>query len=96
MSHLIILGAADCHVMLIGPGGKLRGEINPRARPRRRVVVSGLDLYPKFRVPVSVSRGIYYAHNKIPLNGEHFFSTEYHGAQRQACEAPHVTSALAR
>lgn len=30
MSHLIILRAADCYVMLIGPGGKLRGEINPR------------------------------------------------------------------
>lgn len=37
MSHLIILGAADCYVMLIGPGGKLRREKSiPAATSARR------------------------------------------------------------
>lgn len=39
MSHLIILGAADCYVMLIRSGGKLRREINPRVQGTSLLVV---------------------------------------------------------
>jgi len=61
MSHLIILGAIDFHVMLIKPSKRLRREINSRGYDTSSLIVSIFIRNSERTFPVSVSRRIYYA-----------------------------------